>query len=473
MAHDLGLWLREQRQARGWSAAEMARQLQRAAKFNGDKTVPGSAILASYIRRWERGLTAPTERYRLHYCTALGIPPAEFGPGRHRPPEGEEGPACAAPDATGLRPGADLLAWSGEPGGYREARRRFKDADRAGWPAGAGVALDLVITVIAEESQDFGEWADTSNVGDATLEHYAAQVRQLARDYVHAAPYPLLLDVRRLRDRVAAKLQGRQRPDQTRDLYLIAAQVCGMLAWMSGDLGYQRAAQTHAWTAWVCAEQASHDGARAWVRATQSKLAYWDARHVESAQLAEDGLRWAAPGSVPALLAAQMARALARAGRPGEAGQALARAREERERAAGEDEVGGAFGLTDAQYHYLVGSTQLWRHDPAQAISESAQAVGLFQARRPGQPHYGPEALTRIDQACAYLQQEDLDGAHAALRPVLGLPPDLRMELVTQNLGLARQALAQPAFRDAVLAWELQEEIETYCRESIINDLRD
>src|ERR1700684_3289142 len=104
MAHDLGLWLREQRQARGWSAAEMARQLQRAAKFNGDKTVPGSAILASYIRRWERGLTAPTERYRLYYCTALGTPPAEFGPGRHRPPEGEEGPACAAPDATGLRP---------------------------------------------------------------------------------------------------------------------------------------------------------------------------------------------------------------------------------------------------------------------------------------------------------------------------------------------------------------------------------
>ena len=472
MSHDLGLWLREQRQARGWSAAETARQLQRAAKANGDNTVPGCAILASYIRRWERGTIIPTERYRLHYCTALGIPPAALGPGQHRPPDREGSRARTVPGALGVRTGADLPAWLREPGGYRDVDGRLKDADRAGWPASAGAALDVVITAIAEESLDLGEWADTSNVGDATLEHYAAQARQLARDYVHAAPYPLLLDARRLRDRVAAKLQGRQRPDQTRDLYLIAAQVCGMLAWMSGDLGYQRAAQAHAWTAWVCAEQADHDGARAWVRATQSKLAYWDSRHVESAQLAEDGLRWAAPGSVPALLASQMARALARAGRPGDAGLALARARAERDRAAGEDEVGGAFGLTDAQYHYLAGSTQLWRHDPAQAISESAQAVELFQARRPGQPHYGPEALTRIDQACAYLQQEDLDAAHAALRPVLGLLPDLRMELVTQNLGLARQALAQPAFHDAVLARELQEESETYCRESIVSDLR-
>jgi len=203
MSHDLGLWLREQRQARGWSAAEMARQLQRAARANGDKTVPGCAILASYIRRWEHGTTGPTERYRLHYCTALGIPPAQFGSSQPQPPEAEDSPASAVPDAPGIRPGADLLAWPGEPGGYRDIEGRYKDADRVGWPAGTGVALDLVITAIAEESQDFGEWADTSNVGDATLEHYAAQVRQLARDYVHAAPFPLLLDARRLRDRVA------------------------------------------------------------------------------------------------------------------------------------------------------------------------------------------------------------------------------------------------------------------------------
>jgi len=120
----------------------------------------------------------------------------------------------------------------------------------------------------------------------------------------------------------------------------------------------------------------------------------------------------------------------------------------------------------------MAGTTQLWRHDPGQAIHESEQAIALFRARQPTQPHYGPEALTRIDQACAYLQQDDLDGAEAALRPVLNLPPDLRLELLTQNLAIVRQTLAQPTFRDAGLAQELQEEIETYSRESIIRDLR-
>ncbi|HEV2376188.1 MAG TPA: hypothetical protein VGS19_28965 [Streptosporangiaceae bacterium] len=481
MLGSLSSWLREQRLARAWSVAEMGRQLQQAAKANADHTVPRTSILASYIRRWEGGVIAPTERYRLHYCTALGIPPARFGAPSETPVA-----ASAAQDMTPATPAAcsTLAGWGGEAGSPSALRSGGASTYAEDWrgertpepaPPGAQGILPLgrLVAVMAEESLDFGEWANTSNTADATLEYSTAQVGRLARDYVHAPPYPLLLDVKRLRDRVFGKLHGHQRPGLSRDLYLVASQVCGMLAWMSGDLGYQQAAQAQAWTAWVCAEHADHDGARAWVRATQSKLAYWDNRYVESAQLAEDGLTYAAPGSVPTLLASQMARALARAGRADEAGQALSRARAERERAAGEDEVGGAFGLTSAQYHYMAGTTQLWRHDPGQAISESAQAIELFQARQPTEAHYGPESLTRVDQACAHLQQGDLDGAAAALGPVLALPADLRLELLTQNLHVARQALVQPAFRDAVTARNLQEEIETYCRESITHDLRD
>jgi transcriptional regulator with XRE-family HTH domain len=79
---NLTVWLREQRLAAGWSIAEMGRQLQQAAKATGDHTVPGTAILASYVRRWEAGKIGLTERYRLHYCAALGIQPGQFGPRR-------------------------------------------------------------------------------------------------------------------------------------------------------------------------------------------------------------------------------------------------------------------------------------------------------------------------------------------------------------------------------------------------------
>jgi hypothetical protein len=478
MLDALSAWLREQRLSRGWSKAEMGRQIQRAARASNDHTVPSAAILASYVRRWEAAQIAPTERYQLHYCKALGIQPADFGPAQPAqegtdddlagmPVPSSVGPVSIGPTA----PAGDCPPyWPGEPSGYRETGTGHATVNRAEQQSHANLPFGHVMAMLAEESLDFGEWADTSNIGDATLEHYAAQVRRLASDYQHAPPYPLLLETKRLRDRVFAKLQGHQRPGQTRDLYLTAAQVCGMLAWITGDLGYQRAAQTHAWTAWVCAEHANHNGARAWVRVTQSKLAYWDGLYIESAQLAEDGLRYPSADSGRAMLALLQARAFSRLRRDDEAAGALARAATALEQ-AGPDEVGGLYGLSRARYHHLAGSTHLGRQDPGQVLTETQQALALFEAMPARERYYGAEIGTRMDKAHAHLLLGDLDGANAALRPVLNLAPDSRNEPLTQHLRQVRQALAQPEFRDAALAEELQEEIETYCRESIVNDL--
>jgi transcriptional regulator with XRE-family HTH domain len=79
-AHTLASWLREQRLARKWTAFEMARQLHQAAKNTGDSTVSSLAILTGYIYRWEGDRMGVSERYRLHYCTALDIPFHQFGP---------------------------------------------------------------------------------------------------------------------------------------------------------------------------------------------------------------------------------------------------------------------------------------------------------------------------------------------------------------------------------------------------------
>jgi transcriptional regulator with XRE-family HTH domain len=76
----LGSWLRAQRLARGWPIAEMARRLCTAAKAADDYTIETASIMTTYVRRWERGKIAPTERYQLHYCTVLGLAPNQFGP---------------------------------------------------------------------------------------------------------------------------------------------------------------------------------------------------------------------------------------------------------------------------------------------------------------------------------------------------------------------------------------------------------
>src|SRR5207302_4618009 len=89
MSSELGTWLRRQREDRGWTRTELARQLIRAARARGDTSMPGADNISHNIYRWERGAVAPAERYKLLYCGAFGIPFSQFGPGHEQgPPPG-------------------------------------------------------------------------------------------------------------------------------------------------------------------------------------------------------------------------------------------------------------------------------------------------------------------------------------------------------------------------------------------------
>jgi len=367
-------------------------------------------------------------------------------------------------------PDGDRLEYLEKAHGPATPRETFPAAGPVSSPHGGTrrqVSRDELIAVVADESQELGEWAGMSEVADATIEQYASQVRHLARVFEYEMSFPLLLEARRLRDRVTARLRGHQRLDQARDLYLLACQACGLLAWMTGDLGSYRAADTHAWTAWMCAEQAGHDGARAWVRATQAKLAYWDGRYTESAQFAEDGLSYHPADSARAFLALFQARALARTGQREEAGQALALADAERARISSPDLLGGVWELTPARYHGLAASTRLLLDEPAAALAEATEAIALASAAPAEERHLYAELLVRTDQAAAHLRQPDLDGAAGALRPVLDLPADMRTEPLVQQLHRLRQSLALTRFAQAPEARQLQDEIETYDREAL------
>jgi hypothetical protein len=133
-APDLGAWLRKQREDRFWTRAEMARQLIAAAGSLGED-VPDEQHVAHNIYRWERGVVAPAERYRVYYCKALGIPQASFGmPAR---------PQDAVP---GAQAGAILGFLGTVLDGYRELARQLGEppgeaAREPGMP-GADQALE-------------------------------------------------------------------------------------------------------------------------------------------------------------------------------------------------------------------------------------------------------------------------------------------------------------------------------------------
>src|SRR4029077_15459555 len=81
MSSELAAWLRRQREDRGWTRTELARQLIRAARARGDTSLPATDNTSHNVYRWERGTVAPAERYKLLYCSAFGIPFSQFGPG--------------------------------------------------------------------------------------------------------------------------------------------------------------------------------------------------------------------------------------------------------------------------------------------------------------------------------------------------------------------------------------------------------
>ena len=340
------------------------------------------------------------------------------------------------------------------------ARRHRRDRLIAGKPGGRRSDEEVIMDA-AGQSAEFGEWAEGTNVGVTTLEQLDEDVRRISRDYLGNPPLPLMLSALRVRNRVFTLLEGRQHPEQTRHLYLTAGRLCGLLAWMASDVGRHGEAETQARTAWLCAELAGADGLRAWVRATQSKVAYWDGRVRESAALAGDGLRFAASDSARVLLASLSARAWARVGDADQAHSALHAAEEERER-AGEDEVGGLLGFTEAQQSYLAGSTHLWLREPKQALAASDRAVWLFDVGNQSERFYGAEMLALMDAATALVQSGDLDGAVERLRPVLDLPPEQQLDTFTSRLGELRDALRRSRYATSRPAVDIQRQIEEF-----------
>lgn len=87
--------IRAERRRRLWDVHTMARRLRRAAGEER-RSLPGHDSLVRSIRRWESGrIGALSERYRLLYCQAFGLPERVlFGgpPPREAPPLQEAPP---------------------------------------------------------------------------------------------------------------------------------------------------------------------------------------------------------------------------------------------------------------------------------------------------------------------------------------------------------------------------------------------
>ncbi|WP_137815349.1 hypothetical protein [Gandjariella thermophila] len=365
--------------------------------------------------------------------------PAEvlFGPAQHGP----------SPDQRGGVPARETS------GGHAE-----------GDPRGT---IEREVAMAATESARFGQFIEQSNVGPHTLEQFRADTMRIINVYPNRPVYPMFVELRELRDRAFELLEGRQHPAQSRELHVVAGVVCGVLANASFDLGWLPAAETQARTAFLCAELAGNNALRAWIRGTQSLIAYWDDRPRDAVELAEDGWRYVPEsGTARVRLAAIAARAYARMREEAATEEALSRAERAREEVRAADDPGGMFAFPPAKQAMYAATARLWLGDEgnlARAERLAGEAIELYVADPPERRRLGELSLARLDLAVARLGQENLEGAAEQVPEVLAVAKRRRTDSVVRRLRQLATALQRPRFSSAALALDLRDEITAFC----------
>lgn len=131
----------------------------------------------------------------------------------------------------------------------------------SGDSTGSSSRLDKAATVIAHESVRHAVMVGGSADASA-IEQVQADARRIARSYTALAPLAVLAEARQTRDLTFILLNQTRRPSQASDLYLVAGQVCGLMAAASFDLAAWDAAAAQARAAYLYGDLIDHGGLR-------------------------------------------------------------------------------------------------------------------------------------------------------------------------------------------------------------------
>ncbi len=481
MPTDVSTWLREQREARGWTRSEMARQLIAAGRARGDRQLPGLDGMCHNIYRWERG-GPMSERYRLHYCRAFGIQSAQFAPGPI--PEPAARPAVLAIPAVADRPGIPM-AYQGQPVSAAVPVRPvpalpvsgFAVYRKAEGPGLGEFSVKREVLMAAHEGSEHAERAERRDVGPATMEQLRADVVRLSAEFMTGEPLASFLEMRRVRARIFRVLDQQLWPRDQADLYFLLGCLADLMAAAASDLGYPQAAEELIRSGWAYATAIDHRPLMAHLRLQLADNSYWHNQPQQARDLAEDGLRYLDDGPNAAHLHLRYAMAAAQLGDADGAYRAISQGRDSREREYTDDvlEIGGEFAISRASHLRDVGAALTGIEGADQeAIDELGRAVAAFEAGPgPGEQHgFAGKPLATIDLATLHLRSGALDAAVTTLAPVLALPSAQRITALTSRLRLVRAELHRSLYARSVPAQELDERIEEFGRDTVPAGIR-
>lgn len=285
-----------------------------------------------------------------------------------------------------------------------------------------------------------------TNVDDVQLDDLWSDINYLGDAYARTTPDIFLRQLSLVRERAALLLKQRQRPRQSKDLYLMNAKCCAMMAWTSADLRKYETAQELNAVAWLYGQYAEDHLARRWVRTSQSRVEYWAGNAVESARLATDGLTYGVRNAMSdaALILAE-ARGWATVQAEERVFDAIGRWTDIEDSDSVVADEDRFFNVSKDRRHYMAGTALLSVGRTDLALHEFHTARQIHRTMPTEYRWEAMEPMICIDTGRAYLRQGELDGVSAELQPFLaegvGPQPDMvrsMLKVVTKELSLPR-----------------------------------
>jgi hypothetical protein len=302
----------------------------------------------------------------------------------------------------------------------------------------------------------------TTNVDDVHVDDLWADINYLGGAYTRSSPSSVLQKVSFVQDRVATLLKERQRPKQTRDLYLLNAKCCAMMAWMSGDLGKYGPAEQLNSAAWLYTQYADDYLARRWVRTTQARVAFWAGNAVESAQLAADGLKYRVGRRLPdAPLILAEARGWSTVQAEHQVLDAIERWTSVEASDVETPDEDRFFNITKDRRHYMAGNSLLAVGQTRPALREFRTAREVYDDLALENRWEAMDPMIRIDTGRTHLRLGDLDAAAAEVEPVVSADVSRQPDMVRSMLRVLATELSAPPWRDASTARDLAEALHS------------
>jgi hypothetical protein len=323
------------------------------------------------------------------------------------------------------------------------------------------------IRIAAERALKFSTLILGDELSSDVVQHLQAEAARLSVAYTRD-PMPALINgLANLQDISLSLLHRQYRPDQLRDLYVIAALASGLMAKASLDTGDHGSAKTQARTGVLCAHRAGHTGLASMITSWRALSAYWAGQPHQAVSYTQQAASLGGGGYESIFAPAVEARAHAVLGDRDATLSAITRMRHaaDRYQATDLEDFGGILAFIANRQIRFTAETQVLL-DPSSPAAATAtdEAIALIAATPSRDRYFVNDAEAGAQQAITRVARGDLDAAQQSLTPVFALPVGLRNHPIEMSLMRVHGHLRTRELQSSGLARDLREQIEQFTR---------